>query len=186
MLGGVGSAPVDERATELAGWAVGQLNSKANVPKTGELALLKVVEAKKQVVAGIKHILKLEAKDATGKVTTFEVSVWEKPAYAQPSNEAPLELTDYKIVGSPVAEANEEWHTAAQQLVAQLNQRSNSLFPYVLKDVLLANPANDGEHVDLRVAVTRGDKHETISIKAHKKGEAHYGLVEFHVTPEST
>jgi len=73
-----------------------------------------------------------------------------------------------------------------QQLLAQLNQRSNSLFPYVLKDVLLANPANDGEHVDLRVAVTRGDKHETISIKAHKKGEAHYGLVEFHVTPEST
>lgn len=104
MLGGVGHATVDDHTNEVATWAVTQLNSKANVPKSGDLAFVKVVSAKKQVVAGIKHILTLETKDGAGKAQSFEVTVWEKPAYNKPTNEEPMELTDFKVLNAPVAE----------------------------------------------------------------------------------
>lgn len=81
------------------------------------------------------------------------------------------------------AQANQEWDVPAQQLVAQVNMRSNSLFPYVLKDVLVATPANDGSEVDLVVAVKRGDKEETISMKGQRKAGDHYGLLEFKTQP---
>jgi hypothetical protein len=104
MLGGPSHASIDDHTNEVASWAVTQLNSKANVPKTGNLEFVKVVSAKKQVVQGMNHMLTLEAKDGSGKATTFEVTVWEKPAFNQPTNEAPMELTRFKIVGSPVGE----------------------------------------------------------------------------------
>jgi hypothetical protein len=185
MLGGASPASIDDHTNEVASWAVTELNGKANVPKSGDLEFVKVISAKKQVVQGLNHMLTLEAKDGSGKSTTFEVTVWEKPAFNQPTNKAPMELTHFKVVESPVGEGNQEWEAPAQQLVAQLNQRSNSLFPYVLKGVLVAAPANDGDHVDLTVSVKRGDKEEVFNLKGHKEADNHYSLLEVHAAPQA-
>lgn len=105
MLGGVSDAEIDEHTNEVAGFAVQQLNSNSNFAKDGQLKLGKVVSAKRQVVAGINHMLTIETTDASGKVQTVEVTVWEKPAYNKPTNEPPMELTKFKVVGAgPIAE----------------------------------------------------------------------------------
>jgi hypothetical protein len=56
-----------------------------------------------QVVAGINHILHLETSDAAGR-KQVEVTVWEKLPANVKANEAPLELTANKLLGSPAAE----------------------------------------------------------------------------------
>lgn len=64
--------------------------------------------------------------------------------------------------------------------MAQLNQRSNSLFPYVLEDVVSADAANDGtENTHLQVVVKRGDKHESFSLTVKPSADDHYSLVKF-------
>jgi hypothetical protein len=178
MLGGAKEHKIDENTIHVAEFAVTQLNGKANFPKHGALRLEKVLSAKTQVVAGTNHVLTIETSDDAGS-KTVEVKVWEKLPSNVKSNESPLELTEYKLTG-PVAEGNEQWTKAAQQGVAQLNQRSNSLFPYVLEDVVSATPVNDGTaNTHLLVAVKRGDKHETFSITVKPSADDHYSLVTF-------
>lgn len=55
-----------------------------------------------QVVAGVNHILVLELKDEAGP-KTVEVTVWEKLPSSVKANDAPMELTNFKLVG-PAAE----------------------------------------------------------------------------------
>lgn len=55
-----------------------------------------------QVVAGINHMLTIEAADDAGR-KTVEVKVWEKLPSNVKANESPLELTEFKLAG-PVAE----------------------------------------------------------------------------------
>ena len=107
MLGGASPASIDDHTNEVGSWAVTQLSSKANL---GSLEFVKVVSAKKQVVRGMNHMLTLEAKDGSGKTSTFEVTVWEKPASNEPTNEAPMELTKFKVVGSPVGEVRASFY----------------------------------------------------------------------------
>lgn len=73
------------------------------------------------------------------------------------------------------------WARAAQQAVAQLNQRSNSLFPYQLEEVLSAQQpnANDPDLHELLVAVKRGDKHEKFALSVKPSADGHYSLVKF-------
>jgi hypothetical protein len=176
MLGGAKEHKVDENTIRVAEFAVTQLNGKANFH--GTVRLDKVLSAKTQVVAGTNHVLTLETSDDAGS-KTVEVKVWEKLPSNVHANESPLELTEFKLTG-PVAEGNEQWMKAAQQGVAQLNQRSNSLFPFVLEDVMSAVPANDGtDHTHLQVAVKRGDKHETFSLTVKPSADEHYSLVTF-------
>eukprot|EP00877_Chromochloris_zofingiensis_P011502 jgi/Chrzof1/6605/Cz19g02120.t1 len=178
MLGGVSDAEIDEHTNEVAGFAVQQLNSNSNFAKDGQLKLGKVVSAKRQVVAGINHMLTIETTDASGKVQTVEVTVWEKPAYNKPTNEPPMELTKFKVVGAgPIAEANEEWNTAAQHGLDQINQRSNSLYPYQLVDVTKATPSNDG-NVDLLLVVKRGERiQESFKVTVKKHDDDRYQLL---------
>jgi hypothetical protein len=65
--------------------------------------------------------------------------------------------------------------------VAQLNQRSNSLFPYSLVEVLSATPggADNPDHQELVLAVKRGDKHETFAATVKPAADGHYSLLKF-------
>jgi len=65
--------------------------------------------------------------------------------------------------------------------VAQLNQRSNSLFPYTLVEVLSAqqDSFDNQDHHTLRVAVKRGDKRETFNLTVKPSADGHYSLVKF-------
>lgn len=103
MLGGAKEAKVDDHTHEVARFAVAQLNSKANFPISGTLTLGKVLSAKTQVVAGINHILHLEASDDAGR-KDVEVTVWEKLPANVKANESPLELTASKLLGGPAAQ----------------------------------------------------------------------------------
>jgi hypothetical protein len=55
-----------------------------------------------KVVSGTNHILVVEAADDAGP-KTLEVTVWEKLHCNVKENEAPMELTHFKLVG-PAAE----------------------------------------------------------------------------------
>lgn len=92
LLGGKSERAVDDHATQLAHFAVGEIAAKANAP---QLALVRVAKLSTQVVAGIKYYFDLEARDAAGKTRHFEAQVWEKPGGYD--NSAP-ELTGYKEV----------------------------------------------------------------------------------------
>ncbi|KAF6263600.1 hypothetical protein COO60DRAFT_1634990 [Scenedesmus sp. NREL 46B-D3] len=180
MLGGPSDAPIDDRTNEIATFAVEQLkHGKANFAIQGNLQLAKVVSAKRQVVSGTNHILVVEAADDAGP-KTLEVTVWEKLQCNVKENEAPMELTHFKMVG-PAAEAGgDEWSKAAQQGVAQLNQRSNSLFPYQLLRVLSATPSNDGSsNTELLVEVKKGEKEEKFALTVKPAADAHFHLVKF-------
>lgn len=64
--------------------------------------------------------------------------------------------------------------------MSQLSQRSNSLFPYQLLNVLSATPLNDGNsHTDLLVEVKRGDKHEKFTLTVKPSADSHFQLVKF-------
>jgi predicted small secreted protein len=102
MLGGAKEAKIDSHTEDVAKFAVTQLNAKANFPVQGTLKLGRIVSAKTQVVAGINHILHLETSDDAG-AKQVEVTVYEKLPANLKANEAPMELTNSKLVG-PVAE----------------------------------------------------------------------------------
>lgn len=94
LLGAKSERAVDDHATQLAQFAVGEIAAKANAPG---LSLARVTKLSTQVVAGIKYHFELEAKDKAGATRRFEAAVWEKPGGYD--NSAP-ELTSYKEVGS--------------------------------------------------------------------------------------
>lgn len=91
LLGGKSERQVDDHATQLAHFAVGEIGHKANV---ADLKLVRVAKLSTQVVAGIKYYMDLETKGKDGKTRHYEAQVWEKPGGYD--NSAPVELTSYK------------------------------------------------------------------------------------------
>lgn len=77
-----------------------------------------------------------------------------------------------------MGELMEQWEAAAQQLVAQLNARSNSLFPAVLSSVASATPANDHSSVQMVVAVKRGGKDEIYNVAGARRADHKWLLTE--------
>lgn len=65
--------------------------------------------------------------------------------------------------------------------MSQLSQRSNSLFPYQLDEVLSAKQASfdNPDHQELLVRVKRGDKHEKFTLTVKPSADDHYSLVKF-------
>lgn len=64
--------------------------------------------------------------------------------------------------------------------MAQLSQRSNSLFPYTLVEVLSAqqaSPIDNPDHHTLQVLVKRGDKQEKFALTVKPSADGHYSLV---------
>lgn len=63
--------------------------------------------------------------------------------------------------------------------MAQINQRSNSLFPYKLHEVLQVTP-KDGGAAELLLSVQRGDRiQETFKVNVHKHSDDHFALTSF-------
>jgi hypothetical protein len=80
--------------------------------------------------------------------------------------------------GSGACGGHQEWEAAAQQLVAQINSRSNSLFPYTLSSVAEAVPSNDHSSVELTLVLGRSGKQEVMRVKAERRADNHYRLLE--------
>lgn len=173
---------------ELGRFAVQEHNKKENAL----LEFARVVKAKEQVVAGTLHHLTLEVMEA-GKKKLFEAKVWVKPWLNF------KELQEFKHLGdSPSVTAADlgakqgahqpGWRTvpahdpvvqeAANHAVKTIQQRSNSLAPYELLEILLAKAEviEDSAKFDLLLKLKRGSKEEKLNVEVHKNLEGTFHL----------
>ncbi|KAK9122619.1 hypothetical protein Sjap_012221 [Stephania japonica] len=193
-LGGVrdsGEGIVENSAEveTLARFAVDEHNKKEN----GLLEFVRVVKAKEQVVAGKIHELTLEAIDA-GKRKVYEAKVWTKPWMDF------KELQEFKHVGDAGAPLTSSdlgvkqeapasgWRDvpahdpvvqdAANHAVKTIQQRSNSLSPYELLEILLAKAEviEDYAKFNLLLKLKRGSKEEKFKVEVHKNLEGSFHL----------
>ncbi|KAF8009976.1 hypothetical protein BT93_J0835 [Corymbia citriodora subsp. variegata] len=185
-LGGVHESRGAENSVEveiLGRFAVDEHNSKEN----GLLEFARVVKAHEQVVAGTLHHLTIEAVDA-GKKKLYEAKVWVKPWLNS------KELQEFKHAGDvpsftssdlgartgghcpgwqEVPVHDPEVQDAANHAVKTIQQRSNSLFPYELHEIVHAKAevAEDSAKFDMLLKVKRGDKEEKFKVEVHKNHE---------------
>ncbi|XP_042488280.1 cysteine proteinase inhibitor 6-like [Macadamia integrifolia] len=173
---------------ELGRFAVDEHNKKEN--KILEFA--GVVKAKEQVVAGTLHHLTLEVVEA-GKKKIYEAKVWVKPWMNF------KELQDFKPAsGSPSFTSSDlgakqdghkpGWRAvpahdpivqdAANHAVKTIQQRSNSLAPYELLEVLLAKSEviDEVAKLNLLLKLKRGSKEEKFNVEVHKTVEGSFHL----------
>nr|CAD1829162.1 unnamed protein product [Ananas comosus var. bracteatus] len=190
-LGGVRESAGAENSVEveeLARFAVEEHNKKENAL----LEFGRVVKAKEQVVAGTLHHLTLEAIDA-GKKKLYEAKVWVKPWLNF------KELQEFRHAGdSPSFTAADlgakrgghesGWRDipahdpvvkdAANHAVKTIQQRSNSLTPYELLEILHAKAEVIEElaKFDMLLKLKRGNKEEKFKVEVHKKLEGTFDL----------
>ncbi|CAL9749712.1 unnamed protein product [Musa acuminata subsp. burmannicoides] len=191
MVGGLKESEGSQNSAEieeLARFAVDEHNKKENAL----LEFARVVKAKEQVVTGTLHHLTVEAIDA-GKKKLYEAKVWVKPWLHF------KELQDFKHVadsgsltaadlGAKRGEHGPGWRTvpahdpvvkdAAHHAVQTIQQRSNSLAPYELLEVLLARAevVEDIAKFDMLIKVKRGSKEEKLKVEVHKNPEGTFHL----------
>ncbi|XP_039136454.1 cysteine proteinase inhibitor 12-like [Dioscorea cayenensis subsp. rotundata] len=190
-LGGVKESEGFQNSVEiedLARFAVEEHNKKEN--KLLEFA--RVVKAKEQVVAGTLHHLTVEAIDA-GTKKLYEAKVWVKPWLNF------KELQEFKHAGdSPSLTASDlgvkrdghepGWRNvpahdpvvkdAANHAVTTIQQRSNSIVPYELLDILHAKAEviEDSAKFDMLLKLKRGSKEEKFKVEVHKNLEGTFHL----------
>ncbi|CAK9145933.1 unnamed protein product [Ilex paraguariensis] len=191
-LGGVRDSPaISENSLEidtLARFAVDEHNKKENAL----LEFVKVVKAQEQVVAGTLHHLTVEAIDA-GKKKLYEAKVWVKPWLNF------KELQEFKHAGDATSFTPSDlgvkkdchgpgWQAvpvhdpvvqdAANHAVKTIQQRSNSLFPYELREILHAKAEviEESAKFDMLLKVNRGDKEEKFKVEVHKNHEGAFHL----------
>ncbi|XP_031279419.1 cysteine proteinase inhibitor 12 [Pistacia vera] len=167
---------------ELGRFAVQEHNKKQNAV----LEFGRVVKAQEQVVAGTLHHLTIEAIEA-GKKKLYEAKVWVKPWMNF------KDLQEFKHVGdSPPTFTSSDlgckkeghgpgWQEvpahdpvvqdAANHAVQTIQQRSNSLFPFVLQEIVHAKAevVEDFAKFNMLLKVKRGDKEEKFKVEVHKK-----------------
>ncbi|KAL6514202.1 hypothetical protein OROHE_019189 [Orobanche hederae] len=174
----------------LAQFAVDQHNTKENAL----LELVRVVKAQEQVVAGTLHHLTLEVVDA-GKKKFYEAKVWVKPWMNF------KELQEFKHVGDVDVPAftssdlgckkDEQvtgWRSvpvhdpvvqeAAHHAVKKIQERSNSLLPYELSEIVHANAevVETSAKFDMLLKVKRGEKEEKFKVEVHRNTEGGFQL----------
>ncbi|XP_034921218.1 cysteine proteinase inhibitor 12 [Populus alba] len=190
-LGGVKDSEASQNSVEienLARFAVDEHNKKENAI----LEFARVVKAKEQVVAGTMHHLTIEAIEA-GKKKIYEAEVWVKPWLNF------MELKEFKHAGDvPVFTSSDlgvkrdghgpGWQSvpvhdpsvqdAANHALKSIQQRSNSLFPYELQEVVDANAEveDDSAKFDMLLKVKRGSAEEKLKVVVHKNSEGSYHL----------
>ncbi|KAH8522716.1 hypothetical protein Peur_041215 [Populus x canadensis] len=190
-LGGVHDSEASQNSVEienLARFAVDEHNKKENAI----LEFARVVKAKEQVVAGTMHHLTIEAIEA-GKKKIYEAEVWVKPWLNF------MELKEFKHAGDvPVFTSSDlgvkrdghgpGWQSvpvhdpsvqdAANHALKSIQQRSNSLFPYELQEVVDANAEveDDSSKFDMLLKVKRGSAEEKLKVVVHKNSEGNYHL----------
>ncbi|EPS68314.1 cysteine protease inhibitor, partial [Genlisea aurea] len=187
----------------LAQFAVDQHNTKENAL----LELVKVVKAEEQVVSGKLHHLTLEVMDA-GKKKIYEAKIWVKPwlnnfkelqefRHIEDGNCDCLfyaigRRRYYCIVcvryESDEKAAGGEWESvgledpavqdAARHAIKTIQQRSNSLLPYELSEVLHASVqvVDSSAKFDMFLKLKRGEKEEKVTVEVHRSEEGNFIL----------
>jgi len=156
------------------------------------------VKAKEQVVAGTLHHLTLEILEA-GQKKLYEAKVWVKPwlnfkelQEFKPASDAPA-ITSSDL-GCKQGEHESGWREVpgddpevkhvAEQAVKTIQQRSNSLFPYELLEVVHAKAEVTGEAAkyNMLLKLKRGEKEEKFKVEVHKnhEGALHLNHAEQH------
>nr|AWO72930.1 cystatin [Fragaria chiloensis] len=202
-LGGIRDSPAGSEnslETEALGrFAVDDHNQKQN----GMLEFVRVVKAKEQVVSGTLHHLVVEAIDG-GKKKLYEAKVWVKPWLNF------KQVQEFKHAGDPetvsgtpsftssdlgvkqgghapgwqdVHPHDPQVQDAANHAVKSLQQKSNSLFPYELQEVVHAKAEVMEEHAkfNMLLKLKRGDKEEKYKVEVHKNNEGAYNLNQMEV-----
>jgi hypothetical protein len=190
-LGGLRDSQGSQNSLEidsLARFAVDEHNKKQNAL----LEFARVVKAQEQVVAGTMHHLTLEAIEA-GQKKIYEAKVWVKPWMNF------KELQDFKHVGDAPSVTTSDlgvkkdghkpgWQSvpahdpqvqdAANHAIKTIQQRSNSLVPYVLHEVAdaKAEVIDDVAKFNLLLKVKRGEKEEKFKVEVHKNNEGSFHL----------
>ncbi|KAG9454802.1 hypothetical protein H6P81_007706 [Aristolochia fimbriata] len=174
---------------ELARFAVEEHNKKENAL----LEFGRVVKAKEQVVAGTLHHLTVEAVEA-GKKKLYEAKVWVKPwmnfkelQEFKPAGDSSITPAD---LGAKKDDHGTGWQTvpahdpviqdAANHAIKTIQQRSNSLAPYELLEIIhsRAQVIEDAAKFDLLLKVKRGSKEEKYKVDVHKTLEGTFHLNE--------
>lgn len=172
----------------LAQFAVQEHNKKENAL----LELSRVVKAQEQVVSGIMHHLTLEVVDA-GKKKLYEAKIWVKPWLHFKELHEFKHVEDVPSFTSSDLGAKEGpssgWKSvpvhdpvvqdAAKHAVKTIQQRSNSLFPYELREIVHVNAEvtnDDCAKFDMLLKVKRGEKEEKFKVKLHKNNQGVFQL----------
>ncbi|MQM11193.1 hypothetical protein Taro_044096 [Colocasia esculenta] len=156
------------------------------------LQFSRLVKAKQQVVSGIMHHLTVEVIEG-GKKKVYEAKVWvqawlnskklhEFSPIGDSSSVTPADLG----VKRDAHEA--EWleipthdpvvQDAANHAVKSIQQRSNTLFPYELLEILHAKAKvlEDLAKIHLLLKLKRGSKEEKFKVEVHKNFEGTFHL----------
>ncbi|XWS65289.1 hypothetical protein CRYUN_Cryun05aG0080600 [Craigia yunnanensis] len=156
----------------LAQFAVQQHNQKQNA----FLELARVLKAKEQVVAGKIYHLTLEVVDA-GQNTVYEAKVWVKPwINFKQLQEFKLAAGVPKLGWQTVPTNDPKVQDAANHAIKSIQQRSNSLFPYELLEILLAKIKVIEDYIkfELLLKLRRGNKEENFKVEITKNKEGKF------------
>ncbi|KAK2972421.1 hypothetical protein RJ640_008161 [Escallonia rubra] len=184
--------PVDTRGTSLLPAALTVYDAVDHLATNALLEFTRVVKAEEQVVAGTLHHLTLEAIDA-GKKKLYEAKVWVKPwmnskelqEFKHAGDVPPFTASDlgYKEDGHPPGWQSVPVHDpiiqdAANHAVKTIQQRSNSLFPYELREIIQAKAEviEESAKFDMHLKVNRGGKEERFQVEVHKNNEGSFHL----------
>ncbi|KAJ0590029.1 putative Cystatin domain-containing protein [Helianthus annuus] len=181
-LGGVrnSSSSNTDEIHGLARFAVDEHNKKENAM----LKLARVVKVQEQVVAGTLHHLTLEVDDDVGNKKIYLAKVWVKPwlnfkelqefnHIGEPNSDRDIEIegdgSGYQVV--PVHDLVVQ--DAANHVIKTLQQRSNSLYPYELLEVVhaKAETAEGLVKYDILLKLKRNDKEEKFKANVHRDNE---------------
>ncbi|XVE90744.1 hypothetical protein DITRI_Ditri20bG0101700 [Diplodiscus trichospermus] len=170
-LGGVRDFLNSAEIQSLAQFAVQQQNQKENA----FLELARVLKAKEQVVAGKIYHLTLEVADA-GQNTLYEAKVWVKPWLNFKKLLEFKPASDDPTLGWQTVPTNDpNVQDAANHAIKSMQQRSNSLFPFELLEILLAKIKVIEDYIkfELLLKLRRGNKEENfkVEISQNKEGK---------------
>ncbi|KAF5474305.1 hypothetical protein F2P56_006217 [Juglans regia] len=188
-LGGIHDCKGSQNSAEIdsvARFAVLEHNKKENTL----LEFARVLKAKEQVVSGKIYHLTLEAIDA-GKKTIYEAKVWVKPWMNFMQLQEFKHAHDAPLFTQSDMGANRGWRTvpthdpevldAANHAVKSIQQRSNSLSPYELLEILLAKAKVIEEHAkfDLLLKLRRGIMEVKFRVEVNKNIDGKFYLGQF-------
>ncbi|KAF7022312.1 hypothetical protein CFC21_035107 [Triticum aestivum] len=191
VLGGKSENPAAANSLEtdgLARFAVDEHNKRENAL----LEFVRVVEAKEQTVAGTVHHLTLEALEA-GRKKLYEAKVWVKPwldfkelqEFRHTGDATSFTISD---LGAKRGGHEPGWRDvpvhdpvvkdAASHAVKSIQQRSNSLLPYELVEIVRAKAevVEDFAKFDILMKLKRGTKEEKMKAEVHKNLEGAFVL----------
>lgn len=194
-LGGVHDSQATANSVEIDGiarFAVEEHNKKENAM----LEFARVVKAKEQVVAGTLHHLTIEAIEA-GKKKLYEAKVWVKPwlhfkelqefkhagdfdggASSFTSSDLGVKKDGHGSGWREVPAHDPVVQDAANHAVKTIQQRSNSLFPYELQEIVHAKAevVDDSAKFDMVLKLKRGSNEEKYKVEVHKNNEGNFLL----------